>query len=144
MILDILEMPHPTLEAVAKDAEPGPEMSMLLHSMVETLRATPNAIGLAAPQVGVSVRAFVMGTEQQGYLAMLNPRITKRSGTKIKSPEECLSVPGKKVVVKRSSSVTVVGINAEGEPFEFTAKGLAACVIQHEIDHLDGRTIASE
>ncbi len=115
---------------------------MLLHAMVDTLKTTPHAIGLAAPQVGVSIRAFVMGTEEQGYLAVLNPRIVKRSGIRILSAEQCLSVPGKTVTVRRSASVTVAGIDAEAKPFEFTAKGRAACIVQHEMDHLDGKIIA--
>lgn len=114
---------------------------MLLHSMIETLRATPNAIGLAAPQVGVSVRAFVMGTEEQGYLAVVNPRIVHRSGIKARSIEQCLSVPNREVVVRRAVSVTVKAINAEGQPCTFTAKNNAAFIVQHEIDHLSGITI---
>ncbi len=142
MLLDILEAPHQALLTPCVAAVPSPDTSMLLHSMVETLRATPNAIGLAAPQVGVSVRAFVMGTEEQGYLAILNPRIVKRSGVKVPSIETCLSVPGKTVCVRRAASVTVRGVDAENKPFEFTAKGKAACVVQHEMDHLDGKIIA--
>lgn len=114
---------------------------MLLHSMVETLQATEGAIGLAAPQVGVSVRAFVMGTPEQGYLAVVNPRIVKRGGIKIPSVEQCLSVPGKTVTVMRSHTITVHAINAEGDFCEFTAKGRSACVVQHEVDHLDGKII---
>jgi peptide deformylase len=102
--------------------------------MVDTLKATPGAVGLAAPQVGVSVRAFVMGTEEQGYIAVVNPRIVKRSGIKISNIEECLSVPGQRVSVRRSASVTVQATNAEGTPCEFTCKGQAASIVQHEID----------
>ncbi len=109
--------------------------------MIHTMRKT-NGIGLAAPQVGVGVRAFVMGTEEQGYLAVVNPTIVKRSGIKLPSVESCLSVPGKSVVVRRAASVTVRATNAEGNPCEFTAKGNAAFIVQHEIDHLDGKTIA--
>lgn len=138
MILDILQAPNDVLSTPCEDAVPGPELSMLLHSMIETLQVTPNAIGLAAPQVGVAIRAFVMGTAEQGYLAVVNPRIVKRSGIKLKSLEECLSVPGKKVIVKRSATITVRAINAEGVPCEFTCKGPAACVVQHEMAHLDG------
>jgi peptide deformylase len=140
--LTILEAPHATLLKVCEDATPSPELSMLLHAMVDTLKTTPNAIGLAAPQVGVSIRAFVMGTEAQGYLALVNPRIVKRSGIKILSSEECLSVPGKTVIKRRSATITVRGLDAEGASFEFTAKGRAACVIQHEMDHLDGKLIS--
>lgn len=138
MILDILQAPNDVLETPCAPAEIGPDLSMLLHSMVETLQVTENAIGLAAPQVGVAIRAFVMGTAEQGYLAVVNPRIVRRSGIKIKSKESCLSVPDKTVLVRRSASVTVKATNAEGHPCEFTAKGSAACVVQHEIDHLDG------
>jgi peptide deformylase len=138
MILDILTAPNEVLTTPCEDAVPGPETSMLLHSMIETLQVMPEAIGLAAPQVGVSIRAFVMGTQDQGYLAMLNPRIKRRSGTKQKVTEGCLSLPGKKVVMKRADSITVVGLDAEGKTFTFTAKGMAAAVVQHEIDHLSG------
>jgi peptide deformylase len=142
MILDIKQHPDPILSTPAAEAVPGPELSMLLHSMVETLRATPNAVGLAAPQVGVALRAFVMGTEEQGYLAVVNPVIVRRSGIKIPSTESCLSAPGVTVTVKRANSITVRAIDAEGNPCEFTCKGRAACIVAHEIDHLDGKTIA--
>lgn len=138
MVLEILTVPNPVLTQPCVDAVPSPDMSMLLHAMVDTLRATPNAIGLAAPQVGVAIRAFVMGSERQGYIAVLNPRIVKRSGIKIDSTEECLSVPGYSVTKKRSASVTVQAIDAEGNPCTFTCKGFAACAVQHEMDHLDG------
>ena len=141
MILDILTIPNSVLHTRCEDAVPGPDMSMLLHSMVETLQATSHGVGLAAPQVGVSVRAFVVGSEEQGYLAVLNPRITKRSGVRVSSTEQCLSVPGKTVVKKRPYSITVEGIDAEGNPCTFKCRALAAAVVCHEIDHLDGRTI---
>lgn len=123
------------------DAVPSPETSMLLHAMVATLRATPGAIGLAAPQVGVPIRAFVMGSEEQGYLAVLNPTITNRSKIPQTSVEGCLSVPGKQVTRKRPSSVEVTAIDAEGNKCVFAAKGPAACVVCHEIDHLNGLLI---
>jgi peptide deformylase len=141
MILDILQAdndPTDVLTTPAKDAVPSPDTSMLLHSMIETLQVTPEAIGLAAPQVGVPIRAFVMGTPEQGYLAFLNPRIVARSGVKVKSVEGCLSQTGKKVTVKRPASVTVEALNAEGASVLFTAKNVAAAVICHEIDHLLG------
>ncbi len=141
MILDILQDPNEVLTTPCDEAVPSPDTSMLLHSMIETLQATPGAIGLAAPQVGVSIRAFVMGTEEQGYLAFLNPKIVRRGGITVPSVEQCLSVPGKTVTVRRSHSVTVRSVNAEGVPCEFTAKGRAACIVQHEIDHLDGKII---
>jgi peptide deformylase len=141
--LEILTWPHPVLSQKAVDATPSPELSMLLHAMVKTLKETKDGIGLAAPQVGVSVRAFVMGTEEQGYLAIVNPRIVKRSGIKIKALEECLSVPGVRRLVKRDNHITVEAINAEGTPCKFECKGLAAACVQHELDHLNGKTIAS-
>lgn len=140
-MLDIKQFPDPILHQKCADAVPGPELSMLLHAMVETLQGTPNAVGLSAPQVGVAIRAFVMGSEEQGYLAVVNPRVIRRSGIKINSIESCLSVPGVTVTVKRANSITVRAIDAEGNPCEFTCKGRAACIVAHEIDHLDGKTI---
>lgn len=142
MILPLVPYTDPVLHQPAVRADIGPDLSMLLHSMIETLRAQPDGIGLAAPQVGVSVRAFVMGTEEQGFIAVVNPRIVARSGHKVKSIEACLSVPGKTVTKKRSYSITVSATNAEGDPCTFVCKDRAACVVQHEMDHLDGILIA--
>ena len=100
MILDIFTTendPHEVLRKSAKAAEPSVETSMLLHSMIETLRAVPDEVGavcLSAPQVGVGVRAIVAGTEKQGWMAMLNPRIVKRGWSRQKNAERCLSHPG--------------------------------------------------
>lgn len=130
------------LRKACEEAVPSPETSMLLHAMVDTLKATPDALGLAAPQVGVAIRAFVMGTEEQGYIAVLNPRVTERSAMRQKAKEGCLSVPGVRVTKRRPVKVTVQGINAEGAAVKFTCKGIAAAAVCHEIDHLNGLLIA--
>lgn len=143
MILDIhtTDTPGNVLRVPAKPAEPSVETSMLLHSMIETLRAQPEergAVGLAAPQVGVSVRAIVFGTEKQGWAAMLNPRVIRRSGVPQTNVEACLSMPGVSRKKRRPASVTVEGQDAEGHYVKMNAKGLAAAALCHEIDHTNG------
>ena len=97
-------------------------------------------IGLAANQIGLNKRVIVIdvnGLKQE----FINPVITKTLGRKIISTEGCLSFPGKKVRVWRYPQIVVEGFDANWAPIKRKLKGLAACVVQHEIDHLDGITI---
>jgi peptide deformylase len=95
-------------------------------------------IGLAAPQVGVSVRLMVVGDEEgRGVQALLNPVITEQGGT-VTAEEGCLSLPGIFAPVTRAERVTLEAQDVAGQPVRLTARGLRARVFQHEIDHLDG------
>ena len=100
-------------------------------------------IGLAAPQIGVSVRVCVLDLRDEdnpdgGRWVFVNPLIVESSDEEEKALEGCLSIPEMEDVVTRSARVTVRGFDAEGEAIEVEAEGLLARALQHEIDHLDG------
>jgi peptide deformylase len=118
-----------------------PEVRKLVDDMVETMY-DDDGIGLAAPQVGVSLRVCVMDVaakEDQGpsLLALINPEIVEREGD-VTYEEGCLSFPGLNVEVKRAARVKVQALDKEGAPVELELEGLPAICVQHEIDHLDG------
>jgi peptide deformylase len=110
----------------------------LLDEMLLVMRAN-NGIGLAGPQVGVTRRVLV--SEIQGNtICLVNPVIRSRSGGE-HMVEGCLSLPGIGVAVERSTAIEIRGYDTRGRIQELEARGLWARVIQHEIDHLDGRLI---
>lgn len=116
----------------------GEELRRLVDDMFETMYAA-EGIGLAAPQVGVGKRLFVMDVREPDVepRAVINPVIVERSG-KEKSEEGCLSLPGLVGTVERSARVVMEGEDLEGNALRLEAKGLLARCIQHEIDHVDG------
>lgn len=118
-------------------------IQQLLDDLVETMRAE-HGCGLAAPQVGVSLRAIVMemppaeeGGEPQLY-HFVNPEIVKWSSDEVLLDEGCLSIPGYWGKVKRFEQVTVKALDRHGKKVRHKATGLFAQAIQHEINHLDG------
>ncbi|MFH1653917.1 MAG: peptide deformylase [Pseudomonadota bacterium] len=113
------------------------EVRALLADMVDTLYSTESGIGLAAPQVGVSLRVIVVDDREGNLLHLINPEIVSRSG-ETSSEEGCLSVPGLCVSIDRSEEITVKYMDISGEEKMLDAKGFLAIVIQHECDHLDG------
>lgn len=108
----------------------------LIADMGETM-LIKDGIGLAAPQIGQSLRLIVVNTKD-GIMAMINPIVTKKSLSKDWDEEGCLSVPNTFGDVKRHKKIRVKFLMANGEPKHIEAEGLLARVIQHEIDHLDG------
>ncbi len=109
----------------------------LLDDMAETLDAA-NGAGLAAPQVGILRRAFIVDVDDNGLLEMINPEILETSGEQ-DDIEGCLSLPGKWGMVIRPSYVRVKAQDRYGEWFEIEAEDLKARCILHEYDHLEGR-----
>jgi peptide deformylase len=109
----------------------------LAKRMVQVMRDAPG-IGLAAPQIGVSLRLIVYQVEDDDAQALVNPEIVTASEETAVAEEGCLSVPAGHVPVERPVAVTVRGYDVYGEPVEFDADGLEARVIQHEHDHLEG------
>ena len=110
-------------------------LSTLLNNMKETLKDAKGA-GLAAPQVGVTTRVFVVDVDE-GYFEFINPVILGTSGSQY-GVEGCLSVKGKWGDVKRPRKVTVKAFDRYGKPFKIVAKDFFAKAICHEYDHLDG------
>jgi len=108
----------------------------LIDNMIDTMQAA-NGVGLAAPQVGVSLRVIVLQMPGEEPHAIINPEITKRSGEQ-EVTEGCLSVPGYYGELKRSFEVTVKGVDRRGKKIKIKATGLLAEALEHETDHLNG------
>ena len=117
-----------------------PDVDRLIDDMIETMYAAPG-IGLAAPQVGVALRIFVvdlsLGRDSADLIVMVNPEFVERDGMQLED-EGCLSVPGFNATVVRPSRAIVRGLDRMGQPHERAAAGLLARAFQHEMDHLDG------
>jgi peptide deformylase len=108
----------------------------LVEDMMDTLEKS-EGVGLAAPQVGVSLSIIVIWMPDAEPFALINPDVVKRIGER-EIEEGCLSLPGYQGRLKRAESVTVKGLNVEGKPVRIRAKELLAQALEHEIDHLDG------
>ena len=115
-------------------------LSSLTENMFETMYES-KGIGLAAPQIGISQRLIVIDIEEVDAefppLALVNPTITESSGEEL-GEEGCLSLPDFRAIVRRSTEVSINAQNIDGQAVHFSAQGLMARVLQHEIDHLDG------
>ena len=114
-----------------------PRIHTLLDDMVETMRHA-EGVGLAAPQVGILRRIVVIEVEEGEVLELINPRIVATAGEQ-EGAEGCLSVPGRRGVVKRPKHVTVRALNRHGEEIEISGSDLLARAFCHELDHLDGK-----
>lgn len=148
MKLSLVYIGNPLLRERACEVETvTPEIQQLISDMLETMHAT-NGIGLAAPQVGQSLRIFVLlvvddgpsgrsvTTQEKVYI---NPVIEDVSGEMVGLTEGCLSIPGLYVDdVLRPKTITVSALNREGQPFRETISGWHARVVLHENDHLNG------
>jgi peptide deformylase len=104
--------------------------------MVETMQQA-NGVGLAAPQVGVSLRVAVLQMPGEEPVAIINPEIIKHAGER-EVNEGCLSVPGYVGVIKRAVSLTVKGRDRQGKAIRIKATELMAEALEHEVDHLNG------
>jgi peptide deformylase len=117
-----------------------PDIDRLVDDMIETMYAAPG-VGLAAPQVGVPLRIFVVdvsvGRDPGGLLVMINPEFVERDGVQLEE-EGCLSVPGFNATVVRPERVVVKGLDRTGAEQRHEGTGLLARAFQHEMDHLDG------
>jgi peptide deformylase len=118
------------------------ELRTLIDDMAETMYAAPG-VGLAATQIGVAKRLFIVDTatsddEPSDLRVFINPEIVAIEGETTFN-EGCLSFPGATEEVERAAKVTVRALDQDGTPFELEAEGLLAIAIQHENDHLDGK-----
>jgi len=145
-IRDIVTLPNPVLRRKAhKVTEFDKDLQELIDDMIETMRQAPG-VGLAAPQVGESIRLIVVeyGEEKDSEVqpkklfAVINPEIIQSSEEKEMGVEACLSLPGLAGEVERYQQVVVKGINRYGKPARIKVDGWMARIFQHEIDHLDG------
>jgi peptide deformylase len=149
-LLPIITLPDPVLRQKAAPVERvDDELRRTLDDMLETMYDAPG-VGLAAPQVNISRRFIVLDAgndadegeeEVRNPMFMINPEIVNR-GEGMRSYEEgCLSLPDVRVEIERPNEITVRYLDRDGNPQELEADGFLATVIQHEVDHLDGRLI---
>ena len=144
-VREIITVPHPTLRRNArKVTDFGPKLQSLIDDMVETMRVAPG-VGLAAPQVDVSLRVIVVEfgdeedeTVEPSLYTVVNPQILRPSRDTIVGTEGCLSIPTLVGDVERSQSVIVKGFSRRGQPMKLKAKGWLARIFLHEVDHLNG------
>jgi peptide deformylase len=144
----VLKMGDPLLLKRAAEVErfDTPELHNLIRDMHDTMEAMDGA-GIAAPQIGVSLRVVIFGVgsnprypdaEQVPYTVLINPQITPLGNEMEEGWEGCLSVPGMRGIVLRHQRVHYTGFDQYGKPIDRIASGFHARVVQHECDHLDG------
>ena len=137
-ILPIRIAGDPVLREKAKKVRKvDASVQKLIDDMIDTMHAAPG-VGLAAPQVGVSLRVVVIETPDDGLMALINPEVVKKSG-KRQLTEGCLSVPGYQGEITRSRQVTVKALDRDGKEIRVKAVDtLLAQALEHEIDHING------
>ena len=144
-VRDVVALPNAVLKRVSPPAE-APDAD-LAADLVDTMRVSPGCVGLAAPQIGISRRAFCLdvsghpkGQPNHGLVVLFDPVIESTEGSEVRR-EGCMSVPDFTANVRRAVSVVVRGIDADGHQRRFESTGFEARAFQHEIDHLDGLLI---
>lgn len=150
MILDIAQIGDPVLRQVAQALTPeqiaSDKTQHFIDDLIETKRAA-NGAGIAAPQVSVSWRIFVVEVDKNPrypykpdipLTVLINPQIELLSDERYGNYEGCLSVPNLRGLVERCPEIKITAQNRHGEPFEQLYKGITAGTFQHEYDHLDG------
>jgi peptide deformylase len=143
--LQIITLPDPLLRKASAPVERiDAELKALAEDMLETMYAAPG-VGLAAVQVGVPRRLVVLDTAKEENarrpLVLINPEIVALGSEMRMHEEGCLSIPDVRIEIERPQTVTVRFLDREGKPQELAAEGLLATVVQHEIDHLNGKLI---
>jgi peptide deformylase len=141
-VREIVQDGHPTLRRVAKKVDPreiaDPLFQQLIDDMFETMYAAPG-VGLAAPQVNVSKRVFVIDVRKDEHppAVVINPKIVLAEDEE-EMTEGCLSVLGYVGEIVRATRVAVTGLDRYGEKIRLEGDGLFAQCVQHEVDHLNG------
>ena len=140
----VVQLPSAVLKQVAEPAGPDPQLA---QDLIDTMRVSPGCVGLAAPQIGISRRAFCLdvsghpkGEPNHGLVVLFDPEILHSEGSEVRR-EGCMSVPDFTANVQRALTVIVRGQDAEGQERLYEAAGFEAKAFQHEIDHLDGLLI---
>jgi len=137
-VLPICRLPHDNVlrQKAKKVSSIDTSIQHLIDNMIETMQSA-NGVGLAAPQIGKSLRIIVLQMPDEEPQVIINPEIIKKSGEQ-EVTEGCLSVPGYYGEIKRSAEVTAKGKDRHGKAMRIKASGLMAEVMEHEIDHLNG------
>jgi len=137
-VIPIRILPDPILRRKAKRVSSiDGSVRRLISDMIETTHAVPGRIGLAAPQVGVSLRVIAIGMPEEEDIVLINPEVVRRTGERMVE-EGCLSLPGYVGEIKRAESVRVKGRDQNGKEIRIKADDLLAQALEHEIDHLNG------
>ena len=139
-VLPIRTVPDPILRKKTKRVTTiDKSIKKLVADMRETLHADAGRVGLAAPQVGVSLRMTVICLPEEGAedIVLINGEIVRRKGQRLVN-EGCLSIPGYVGQVYRAESVTAKGLDIKGKEIRIKAEGLLSQALEHEIDHLNG------
>jgi peptide deformylase len=141
-ILKVLKYPHPMLREQCEPVHAwDASLQNLIDDMTETMYAAPGAVGLAASQIGQTVRVVILDvtckTTRNEYKVLINPNIVEASRKK-QMREGCLSFPEYLASVKRATKLTFTAFDRAGALQTYTVQGLEAIAVQHEIDHLDG------
>jgi peptide deformylase len=145
-IREIVTLPDPVLRRKARKVESfDTGFQTLVDDMIDTMRQAPG-VGLAAPQVGISIRLVVVeyasdDTEEDApkkLFVVANPEIIPLSEETVSAVEACLSIPGLVGEVERLDKILVRGFNRQGRPIKIKTHSWLARIFQHEIDHLDG------
>ncbi len=154
MVLPIIAYGDPVLRKVATDISPDyPNLNTLIANMYDTMNYA-YGVGLAAPQIGLPIRLFVVDTapfaddddlteDERTFLSnvkktFINAKITEETGDKWLFNEGCLSIPGVREDVSRQKQITIEFVDEQFTPQRLTLTGLAARVVQHEYDHIEG------
>ncbi|MFP5353233.1 MAG: peptide deformylase [Actinomycetota bacterium] len=142
----VLRIPERVLKVSAEPVGDALDAA-LAEDLVDTMRASPACVGLAAPQIGVSRRAFALdvsshpkATTVHGLVVMFDPVIVESTGRQV-GREGCMSVPDLTANVARATQIVVQGRSPAGETLVIATDGFEARAFQHEIDHLDGLLI---
>ncbi len=145
-IQSVLRYPHPILKKMcSRVGQIDKSIHDLIQDLVDTMHEGPGSVGVAAPQIGVTLRVCVVDVSKNRYgkdnnhglLCMINPEITDHSGSATMR-EGCMSVPDYTGDVDRATEITLRFSEPDGTIREITASGFEAVAIQHEMDHLDG------
>ncbi|CDG20316.1 Peptide deformylase 2 [Xenorhabdus poinarii G6] len=138
-ILDILTIPDERLRQKCVDVTDFDKVQTLIDDMLETMYATDNGIGLAAPQVGRKEAVLIMdlSPERNQPMVLVNPDIVEKA-RRVVSQEGCLSIPGYYADVERFEKVKVEAFDRYGKPVTVESEDFLSIVMQHEIDHLQG------
>jgi peptide deformylase len=146
-VQQIVRYPHPLLKKLCRRVDHIDRSIIdLVEDLLDTMHEGPGSVGVAAPQIGVTMRVCVVDVSKNrqgrennhGPLCMINPEITLRSSTVAVMREGCMSVPDYTGDVERATEVTVNFTDPDGGQREINASGFEAVAIQHEMDHLDG------
>lgn len=136
-VLKIRTLPDPVLRQKARKVNKiDGSIQKLIDDMIDTMH-TNAGVGLAAPQIGVSLRVAVIELPGEEVITLINPEIVKRQGERVVQ-EACLSVPGYQGEIERSVTVKVKALDRQGKEFRLKGEELLAQALEHEIDHLNG------